>query len=189
VSERRLPPLKAIERLLTYFPDPRDICERIERAVHAGRLPLYRDGIRLMLSEIKEVNPRVVAEQQADGSWCYGIVTPGQPRRGRYLGMRETEDGRRMVTIALPPEPVWELDAEGIEALRGAQAAPERWTKVVDDEMARLRNEKSPLLSGDLQDLYDYLTACVQDRTGALLQTWTPPNWKRFRRRIRDRLG
>jgi len=186
VSERRLPPLMAIERLLTYFPDLRDVCERIERAVHVGRLPLYRDGIRLTLSEIKEVNPRVVAEQQTDGNWCCGIVKPGQPGRARYVGMRETEDGRRMVTIALPPEPVWELGAEGIEALRGAQAALERWTTVVDGEMARLRNEKSPLLSGNLQDLYGYLTVCVEDRTGALLQNWTPANRKRFRRRIRD---
>jgi hypothetical protein len=75
------------------------------------------------------------------------------------------------------------VDAKGIEALRGMRLT-ERWTNVVDNELQRLRDDEAPLLKGDVQELYGYLTVRVKDRTGA-----PPPDPKRFRRRIRSFLG
>jgi hypothetical protein len=178
---RRISLQKGFERLLVYDVTAPIACERIEKALHERRLRLFRNGELLTPSYIKN-NLRVVVEQQADGRWLCTIVEAQATR----VPILEVDDSQptQVVTVLLPPPPVWEVDAEGIEALRGMQST-ERWTKVVDDELQRLRNDESPLLKDeDLQELYGYLTVCVKQRTGA-----PPPYPKRFRRRIRDFLG
>jgi hypothetical protein len=103
---------------------------------------------------------------------------------GTRVSIIDVDDSQstQVVRVALLPPPVWEVDAEDIEALRGMQSA-ERWTVVVDNELRRLRGDGSPLLE-NLQELYGYLTVSVRQRTGA-----PPPDPKRFRRRIRNFLG
>ena len=178
---RRLTLQKGFERLLVYdVTAPRD-CERIEKALHEGELELFRNDELLTSSHIK-TNLRVVVEQQADGRWLCMIVEA----RAMRVRILEVDDSQptQVVTVVLPPSPVWEVDAKGIERLRGMQST-ERWTEVVDNELQRLGNTKSPRLKkGNLQELYGYLTGCVEQRTGA-----PPPNLKRFRRRIWDFLG
>src|SRR5262249_10647799 len=179
---RRLALQKGFERLLVYDVTAPIACERIEKALHEGRpLRLFRNGELLTPSYIK-TNLCVVVEQQADGRWLCTIVET----HGMRVSIVEVDDSQptQVVTVALPPPPVWEVDAEGIEALRGRRST-ERLTVVVDNELKRLRDDESPLLKEEkLQELYGYLTVCVEQRTGA-----PPPNPKRFRRRIRDFLG
>jgi hypothetical protein len=178
---RRFSLQKGFERLFVYDVTAPKACERIEKALHEGELQLFRNGELQTPSYIK-INFRVVVERQADGRWLCTIVEAGWMR----VPVLEVDDSQptQVVTLLLPPPPVWEVDAEGLEALRGVQST-ERWTKVVDDELERLRDDNSPLLKEEkLQELYGYLTVRVEQRTGAL-----PPDPKRFRRRIRDFLG
>jgi hypothetical protein len=180
---RRLALQKGFERLLVYDVTAPIACERIEGALHEGRLELFRNGESLKhhIGYIK-TNLRVVVEQRADGRWCCAIVET----HAMWAPIIEVDDSQltQVVTVALPPLPVWEVDAEGIEALRGMQPT-ERWTNVVDNELQRLWNDKSPLLRKKaLPELYGYLTMCVEQRTGV-----PPPNPKRFRRRIRNFLA
>jgi hypothetical protein len=176
---RRLTLQKGFERLLVYTAPL--ACERIERALHEGELQLFRNDELLKPSYIK-IYFRVVAEQRADGHWLCTIVET----QGMWVPILKVDDSQptQVLTVALPPPPVWEVDAKGIERLRGKQST-ERWTKVLDDELKRLRDNKSPLLAKEkLNELYGYLTVHVEQITDAPL-----PDPKRFRRRIRDFLG
>jgi hypothetical protein len=181
---RRLSLQKGFERLVVYDITAPKAGERIEKALYEGDLQLFRDGELLKsLSDIK-TNLRVVVERQADGRWLCTIAET----HGIRVPVIEVDDSgpTQVVTVALPPSPIWEVDVAGIEKLRGMRST-ERWTTVVDDELRRLRREGSSLLKlkiENLEGLYGYLTVCVNQRTGA-----PPPDPKRFRRRIRDFLG
>jgi hypothetical protein len=174
---RRLSLQKGFERLLIFD----DAHERIEKALHRGRLQLFRNGELLAPSDIK-TGLHLVVEQAAGGRWLCTIVET----RGMRVKIVEVDDTQptQTVTVVLPPSPTWEVDAESVEALRGMRPT-ERWTTVVVSEFQHLREAGSPLLKkADLQELYGYLSACVEQRTGA------PPRYpKRFRRRVRDLLG
>src|SRR6516162_5571186 len=168
---RRLALQKGFERLFVYDVTAPIACERIETALHERRLRLFRNGELLTPSYIK-TNLRVVVEQQADGRWLCTIAET----RWMRVPVLEVDDSQptQVVTVELPPPPVWEVDAEGLEALRGMRPT-ERWTKVVDNELQRLKEDKSPLLKEEkLEELYAYLTVCVGQKTGAL-----PPDLKR----------
>jgi hypothetical protein len=176
---RRLTLQKGFERLLVYTAPI--ACERIGKALHEGELQLFRNDELQTPSYIK-IYLCVVVEQQADGHWLCTMVET----QGMRVPILEVDDSQptQIITVALPLPPVWEVDANGIERLRGMRST-ERWTRVVDDELKRLRDNKSPLLTEEnLEELYGYLTVCVEQRTDA-----RPPNPKRFRRRIRDFLG
>jgi hypothetical protein len=181
---RLLPLQEAFELLLLVPFAPHVACERIEKALHEKRLLLYRDGIRLEPSEIK-TELRVVVELAGDGRWCCLIVEQGQLMQARYVGVRETEDGRRIVTIANPPEPVWEVDIEGAETLlphltpgRGRKSV-QNWTAIVDLELRHLRYIGSPLLE-NFEQLCAHLKEHLRAKGSA-----PPKDLKRFRQRIR----
>lgn len=170
------------ERLLGPEVTPHDACERIEKAWHEKQLQLYCNGILLEPSAIKALL-RLVAEQGPDGCWLCTVLFFGLVR-GQVIEADDSDSVQR-VTMAIPPPPVWKVDVEGIEKLRGGVRSVERWTEVVDNELRRLQDNDSPLLRRETeQELYGHLTLCVKERTGA-----PPPYPKRLRRRVRDRLG
>jgi hypothetical protein len=167
---RRLSLQEGFERLLPCYAS-HVICEKFNRAWRVNQLRLFCNGKLLTPSYISS-NLLAVAEQEDDGRWrC--IVVP----HGARLGFN-------------PSHPyVWEVDAEGIAALRPAPAkkrgrkAVQNWTEIVDHELLHLRYNGSPLLE-NFEQLCAHLMGRLQDEGSS-----PPKNLKRFRQRIRAFLG
>jgi hypothetical protein len=145
---RRVPVQAGFDRLLPHY-NPWNACDLLNTALRKNHVRLWRDGVLLSPTDIRDADLYARVELEPDGRWLCTIETR-QPQRARIVDVDDS--GEREVLIVALPRFTWEVDADGITALLPApergrgRKSQDKWTEIVDHEMLRLRNIGSPLL-------------------------------------------
>jgi hypothetical protein len=153
---RWIPVQVGFDRLLLHY-KPWAACELLNAALLKNDVRLRRDGALLSPTDIRGGGLYAHAELEPDGRYLCTIET-NQPLRGRIVGRRD--DGTFTVAI---PRSVWEVDAEGIEALLYAGSTLRRtWRTCAEDEIRDLCSKQSPLLK-NFRQLCAHISARLTD--------------------------
>jgi hypothetical protein len=156
---RQIPVQAGFDRLLQHY-EPWGACELLNTALLKNDVRLWRDGVLLSPTDIRGGDLYACAELEPDGRWLCTIET-GQPRRGRIVDVDDS--GEVQVLIVALPRSVWEVDAEGIEALLYAGSTLRRtWRTCAEDEIRDLCSKQSPLLK-NFRQLCAHISVRVTD--------------------------
>ena len=154
---RRIPAQVGFDRLLLHY-KPWTACELLNAALLKNDVRLWRDGTLLSPADIRGGGLYAHAELEPDGRYLCTIET-SQPLRGRIAARRD--DGTFTVAI---PRSVWEVGAEGIEALLYAGSTQRQtWRTCAEAEILDLCSKQSPLLK-NFRQLCAHISARVTDQ-------------------------
>jgi hypothetical protein len=183
---RLIPVQVGFDRLLPHY-NPWTACELLNTALRKNHVRLWRDGVLLSPTDIRDGDLYARVEFEADSRWLCTIESR-QPQRAWVVDVDDTGE-RQLVTVVLP-QFVWEVDTDGITALlpalsgkRPGRKAVHNWTDIVDGELRALQYKGSPLLENP-SELEAHLLAHLEQETGQPFKST-----KRFRQRIRGFLG
>ena len=137
MSSRRISLQDAFERLQLRY-SPWHTVELLNAALRKNLVRLWCDDVLVSPTDILDADLYVRAELEADSRWLCTIAT-GQPQRFQVAEVYDDGE-RQLVRVALPPPPLWEVEAAEIDALlpspprrRGPKSA-RNWTGIVDLE-------------------------------------------------------
>jgi hypothetical protein len=185
VSVGRISLQQGFERLLPHY-NGWTVCEMLTSGLYKNHIRLWRNGVLLSPTDLRDEGLHVRAEIAPDGRWLCTIVGCPQPMRVQIVEVND-DDEVQTAKVILPPPPVWEVDAEGIEALlpplrKGGtrkRTRQPKWSVLAEREIQRLCHIGSPLLE-NFSALYDHIEDHVTSEGGRV-----PKNKSRFRKEIR----
>jgi len=134
---RRLSVPAAFARLLLHF-NGWVAADMLNAGLRRNHVRLYRDGALVSPAEIIDAGLYVRAEVEADGRWCCSIEAPRAAMRVAVISADEDT-----VRVRLPPEPLWEVEADDVTALLPTPPPPRgrkrgEWAEEITRHLERI---------------------------------------------------